>query len=534
MADRQLESQGGRGNERSRKRLPPGIREATDVTNGDSGASNGGQWKRRRRVDGSPQGGEPRQQRWLVWLLLGVVLPALGGGFLWAAAGYFRCESDAFRRALADHLSQRFGFKVHVSPIEVQGLNLTARTLSLSRGAGVVRYVEFRDLQATVAPKSFFGGDWEILQLRVDQADVHFASADPATGGEKNIEGGGEGEVKGVGLGFGLDANPGNGLLEAFQVRSLNLFWNEVDGKDSWVRRCRLTSANFSKDGKVRISGGAASAWGSPTLAVDFAELQFKDREAQIVRARLREDGDAAGGAGVVEMSGSADWGDDESIAMEIAVRRFNIDHVVSDWWRGRLGGQLNADLIVDGPLRSGGGGVAKGEFTIAEGWVKRLPVLDAFAESLRDSRFRHIEIGEEFRGAVTLSRGGIAIDDLELESDGLIRATGSVGWRASGVLSGELEIGVPVTLLERDGLGRPPFFSEPEKGYCRARLVASGWLDVPRENLSEVILAQMSTQGGEPPVVKYEAPDGGEAVPPAKANSEKERIEKLFRSLLE
>ncbi len=369
MTERELESREDRGRQGlgNGHGRPP--REGAGAEQGGSiPGPAGGAWKRKRRGGRATEGSEARQKR-LVWLVLGVVLPIGGGVFLWAAAGYFRCESDAFRRALAEHLSRESGMKVHVGPIEVQGLNLNAPNLSLSNGKGVLRYVEGRNLRATVAPESFFGGDWKVLELRIDQVDLHFASGDKEIESAAIVPVEGDGGKAGA-IGFGLSADPGRWLMEGIQVRSLNLFWSEDDGMDSWVRGSRLTAANFSEDRKVRLSGGAAAAWGYSPAQVDFAELEIGRTEAQIVRARLREDSNESGGAGIVELSGSAGWVDAERLAMDIAIRDFNLEPILAEAWKRRLGGRISADLTLDGGLRAGGGGIASGAFSITGGWV--------------------------------------------------------------------------------------------------------------------------------------------------------------------
>ncbi len=167
------------------------------------------------------------------------------------------------------------------------------------------------------------------------------------------------------------------------------------------------------------------------------------------------------------------------------------------------------------------------------------MPVLDALAEGSGESRYRHLRIGDDgFGGSVTLSRSGVTVDDLRVESGGIIKVAGSIGWHSGGDLAGELEVGIPAATLDRFRGGMPNFFGKAEDGFCKARLVVSGEVDAPREGLSEVLLAAAGS-GNAP-----ESPGGGllpagskkEKTGPSPLNGDSEmvRIEKLFRALLE
>ena len=538
MADREIESQGSHDTEAHRDASPrsPGSKPAEARARSSFHREEGGGACQRRRKSSQLKNVNEGRKRWLVVVGMGMVLPIVGGVLLWAVAGYFRCESDGFRRALAEHLSRESGFKVHVGPIEVRGLNLSAPNLSLSQGNGAVRYVEFRNLRATVAPKSFFGGDWRILDLRIDQAEVHFSSAD-----EESESVAAQRDTSRIGwraAGFGLNTNPGNWSVEAIQVHSLNLFWSESDGKDTWVRDCRLTAGNFSADRKVRLSGGAAAVWGYPPFRLDHAELQFREKDLEIVKAYLREDDSARpGGSGTVEMSGFAGWTGEQGVALAMQIQEFSLEGLASGRWKKRIEGRISAKLGFDGRLSAGGGGLTRGSFQISEGRIKGLPLLDALAEVLRDSRYRHLALGDKFGGTVSLSRGGVSLKDLEIENAGLMKISGALGWRAAGAVSGELEVGLPAATLDQFPGGKPRFFGTAEEGYCMARLVASGELASPRESLTEALLAAgVSAEGLESPVNKSAkvGSDLKSDLLELKGESEKARAEELFRGLLE
>lgn len=216
-----------------------------------------------------------------------------------------------------------------------------------------------------------------------------------------------------------------------------------------------------------------------PELRLDRAQLRYQDGRVFLTQATV-----AAWEAGRIE--GSGEW--------EMASKRFSIEgsasgirceNLLNTDWSKRLTGDVSSNFSMD---NSSGAPAAAGKLVIRNGTLTALPVLDSLAAYADTRRFRVLTLSEA-RTGWHWKKGELALTDLVLSSEGLVRLEGSIVIRGKA-LDGVFRLGLaPGTLSSIPGAETDVFLPGPN-GLLWAPLRITGTVDDPKEDLTDRLVA--------------------------------------------
>lgn len=93
----------------------------------------------------------------------------------------------------------------------------------------------------------------------------------------------------------------------------------------------------------------------------------------------------------------------------------------------------------------------------------------------------------------------GVSLDHLHLISSRLINLQGNISVSREGQLSGELLVGIPARLFNKNRPA-PAIFSTPHNGYISTKVTLSGSIHNPHDDLNERLRASNLDKQSLPP----------------------------------
>lgn len=160
--------------------------------------------------------------------------------------------------------------------------------------------------------------------------------------------------------------------------------------------------------------------------------------------------------------------------------------------------GQFHSeDLNFDTYLFTG-----RAEFTGIE--LGRLPLFQLLANQTGEDGFRAMSDAKA-TAEIEWEPGLLILKQLKFEEPGLLRLNGNLEAMETG-LRGNLELALPAVIAGRFPGGKPSGFSYPAGGWSRAMVTVTGRPHQWNEDLTERLLAQVSTDLAISPLVLSEA----------------------------
>jgi hypothetical protein len=162
----------------------------------------------------------------------------------------------------------------------------------------------------------------------------------------------------------------------------------------------------------------------------------------------------------------------------------------------GRQSFQLDGKFSGEAKISSSPGrepGI-EGSFLLREGQLTKVPVLSLLGRFTGASRFDPLPLSE-LSGSFKKQPDGILVEELILESRGLLRVEGTVHIENNQTITGDLQVGVtPATLQWLPG-SRERVFQQSRDGYLWTPVQVSGPADNPSEDLSARLLRAMGEE---------------------------------------
>lgn len=420
--------------------------------------------------------GNSGKSRWAArWIGCGIALVLLG---CIVAYGLLRryLHSDTFRKFLSAEVSEKAGIVGEFAPFEWDGLAVETESFAAA-GDGLVTAVRASGLRTEVGLGGVSRGVWEIRGSSVRSLEI-------AMDAEKVTDLGVKEAVKRT---VKKDSKrpawlPSGAELEGVEIRDLSL---DVSLKDGALTADGLhvdvDQAGARGAYRAEISGGI--------LRVPFAAVPDLRMERALVRyqsGRVFMTGVRVGAweNGRIEATGELDV-PSKTFNLEGDVTGIRCEDVLSEDWAKRLAGDAVASFAID---NSGGEVAASGDFTIRNGTLTALPMLDALAAYADTRRFRLLTLSDA-RTRWQWKKGELVLTDLVLASEGLVRLEGNIVIRGREI-DGVFRLGIaPGTLATLPG-AETDVFLEGERGLRWAPLRVTGTLDHPEEDLTERLIA--------------------------------------------
>ncbi len=251
----------------------------------------------------------------------------------------------------------------------------------------------------------------------------------------------------------------GKNLASPFQLDSLKVE-AKPDGK-AWM---------------VEGSGGTLQFEKRPKISVNDLAVRYVDNTYFITRSAFAMDG-----GGTATINGQLGGNSRTKTDLNVKTENLPAAAVIPKNWRARVHGQLSADLHV---VSENGASVVTGPVTLTNGELEALPILDQVAIFTRTQRFRQLHL-ETVHAEVEIRNGNVRVTNLDAESSGLVRMTGTFIIE-QGVMTGQFLVGVTPASLRWIPGSQTKIFTEERGGYLWTPMKVSGPLAHLTEDLSE------------------------------------------------
>lgn len=414
---------------------------------------------------------------WLGKAALGVIVcGVIGAGVLYSAVrGYL--HSDGFRRFLSEKVSAAAGVEGEFTPFRWDGLAVDTAAFEAASGGGVVKQMRLDGLHTEVGVGGLGRGVWEIQGSEVQRLEV---TLDTQHAGEMPVL-----PVRELISPQRPKANrwlPSKVEFQGLKVHEVVLKAQFHQGTAS-VEGMRMRVEPGGKKGAYRLEaadGVIRLPFAKvPELRLDHARLRYQDGQVFLSSAQANAWKD-----GRLEASGEWDRATGH-YALEGDISGVKCEEIFNEDWSKRFTGNVSSHVTMG---NHGGSAVARGNFTIHDGTLTALPVLDALAAYADTRRFRVLALSEA-RTDWRWKHGELFLSNLVLASEGLVRLEGGIFIRGQA-LDGSFRLGVaPGTLASIPG-AETHVFAPGERGLLWAPLRITGTLDDPKEDLTDRLVA--------------------------------------------
>ena len=385
-------------------------------------------------------------------------------------------HSDAFRNLVERQASRALRADCRLSP--VAWLDTTARAAEFraeGRPGGTFRNLDARDVRAVVALGGLWANTWQVPRVEVETLTLDLAPA----GNSRNA---GENEPAAVAdpparsPGFLARLLPKRVQIDEIAVRTASLKYSSP--AQTWVAEDVALNlyprADRSLD--IRARNGRVDIGRKPKFALDDLSARLAGGTVFLTHARAH----AIDGSTRVDLSGEAG----DQLRLRLNLTNLGAAELLSEDWRRRLQGRIQGEATIEGPANDPARIAADGHFTMTEGRLELLPVLDKIATHTHNDGFRSLAIN---RAETRFHRIGnrLEIRQFSLESSGVLRVQGQCDV-VDGRIDGLFEVGVaPGTLRWVPG-AESRVFARSENGFLWTTVRIVGPLDSPAEDLSD------------------------------------------------
>jgi len=427
------------------------------------------------------RGKAPSRGSW--WLrgtgaLLALALVAMAGGWLWLRSWL---HSEDFRRMLSAEAGKSLGVDARFGRFDWDGTRVTTERFE-AEGDGLVERIDAEGLQIDIGLGKVRQRVVELREAAIREIEVVLDLRGSA--GEARPE---------------AEAPPSDPLprreawYEGLLPNEVRLTGLEI-GNSSLVLRLDAGDASFSgtrwsvvpegRQGSYEVEAGGGTVrfpWEFvPELALRKGRLRYHDRSVFLTESRFD-----LYQRGHLELAGEASLAG-EGMAFDGELRDVRADEVLPEDWKQRVEGELESDFSL---VQRDGSLAVRGTLRLLNGVLTGLPVLDHLGAYGGNPRFRRLALSE---GSVDFhwEDGALALSDIRVGSEGLMRVEGQLRVDPEKNLDGRFRVGLtPGTLASIPG-AETKVFLPGERGLLWTPLRITGTVDDPEEDLSSRLIA--------------------------------------------
>lgn len=413
---------------------------------------------------------------WLGRAVVGVLIVCV----VFLGIGYMMLRrylhSDSFRKFLSAEVGDATGVTGEFAPFHWDGLAANTDSFE-AKGGGVVTRLRAEGLHTEVGFGGVSRGVWEIRGSSLQRLEVSVDATKTETQAATA-------EVKRESHDKVKKSNwlPGDAELQGLDVRDVTVNAQLEEGPAIAAgMNVHVEPAGTKNSYRAEIRGGTVRMPFKilPEIRLDRLRLRYQDGEVFLTDAEI-----LAWKNGRIE--GTGEWSmKSRQFTMEGTASGMTCDDIFSEDWAKRFTGDVSSTFSMD---NSTGTPAARGKLTIQGGVLTALPMLDALAAYADTRRFRVLNLNEahsEWRW----KKGELALTNLVLSSDGLVRLEGSISIRGRD-LDGMFRLGLAPGTLARIPGAETDVFIAGERGLLWAPLRITGTLDDPKEDLTDRLIA--------------------------------------------
>jgi len=440
--------------------------------------------KRKRRSHQPKKEREKRQQRFRIFqvvAMVGVIL--LAGLALLGAVVYL--NSSAYRAIVLERIRVWTGAEPVLTQFRVSPVGVAARSIELNWPASSrLESLKLDAVGADIRISSIFGGAWKGSEMSA--AGGRLVLRQPLPGAAP------------------APAAPRSGECPfqfRYRVPKLTVY---LGGAERPPARIHDTEASLvvqdaaTGTANLQLEGGLLSVDRLGEFRLAFASLQFEGNGVRVGTIRL-----AAGSAGKGEVeilnprqtALDLDGGDTRLTArvQDLPLAGL-LGPAFGTWLSAEVESPEGAD---DGALVFRSGPDAAISYRLpfiatasSESRAKGLPLLGVLARELNEPWYETPRFDAEAKGVLVREGGASGVGELRLESRGRLLVTGGAMVDAAGVLSGELQIGLPEAAMEVTSPAFRAVFKRREGGFSWATIRLSGSGQRPVDDLEDQLKA--------------------------------------------
>jgi hypothetical protein len=436
--------------------------------------------RKRKRRNSQPKKEEAHRNRRAIILQTSAVLAlliltglAVGGGIVFA-------NSVIFRDSLVSKIEAATGGSVELEVFRMNPTHANANKLSIEwpEGQPLSKLIAW-GLKSEISPASFLGRSF-VGDETIAHSGQLFLSAPGALAPT---------EAK------GSPAKPANISFTRYGISHLEIIFG--DSAEA-TNRLTGTEASFypttvSGWPQMRLSRGEMAIPGWPNLLLDRALFEFRDRDMEVLSMKLAHPQEQRG---MLELTGTIrPYQNEMPSNLKITVHSFPLSGLVGGELGSLVAGRVDSvpesqtDLL-SFSLGSGSDGNMTVAFRSALDSsieMKRFPFLFGLSQALRDQWFEQPVFSKEAAGTVRRAAGVVRLADLDLMTKGRMAVRGNIGMDRTGLLSGELDVGLTIAMIESSPTPRlNSLFGPPTDGFRWLKVSVSGSVDSPADNFQE------------------------------------------------
>lgn len=400
-------------------------------------------------------------------------------------------NSAPFRKGLVAKITENSGASVELEQYRMNPTHANAGRLILTWPEGNAMHdLTVRGIRASIHPASFLGKS--MVGEEVTGAEGTLTLQVPAPGSPARVAPADVVEMPSI-------------RFKRYTIPRLHVVAGGVPAQGFSLRG---TEAAFQlretgERPQLLLNRGDIVIHGWPKLRLDRSYIEFRDRELDVVSMRLLHESDSRG---LLELSGTvAPYDSGQPSTLDIRLQSYLLAGLAGEEFgrlfsgadnEDRLAGRVDSVPTADSNSLSffpGAVPEAKLAVTFRNSLTSRIELggfafLAGLARLLDDAWFAHPVFESDATGILRRENGGVAIEDLDLESKGRMFVRGRVAMASDRKLSGKLELGIAEGMIKAAANRRlDALFGPPKAGFRWITLNLGGSAAKPADDFMKL-----------------------------------------------
>jgi hypothetical protein len=388
-------------------------------------------------------------------------------------------ESLRFQDLLNRETSKGPKLTANYSPLfRIGQFGMYADSFSGTAGYKTIVSLEAHHITGTFNPLGFFLQRWEIDSGHIDYGTVMLQQSQPTPGAPK-----------------GVPWRPWWGYVWPYRVHLTNIKVDDANilmkmkEKDSGIYDTRLEMMANGRDFEYDAHDGQFKTPMTPPLNVIHAHILV--RKPRLYCSEFVLGDDPAHPEHYLSFEGDAGLQDDRSMKLKVDLAGLKVAPWLPEKVRAHVGGEMSGhfDYSSTGTgLETGNG---SGKFVIVNGLLHDLPQIKQYV-TLTESPDPGDMALKVCQADVSWKAGAMSAENIEAESEGVFRLTGTITIAADKSLSGQIELGLTDPYLKWLPTAKSAIFTRDEGPYHFTTIHFSGTAQKPVQDLSPRIASEV------------------------------------------
>ncbi len=421
----------------------------------------------------------------LRWVLIAVVVLMIlvAGGSL---TGYFMLKhylaGDDFRKSVEKEASKYLEIPVTFSPFQWTGFSVYSdqlQTVGTSRVA--LKTAQAGQIRADFVFRSLFKRVLRIEQIEVQTLSLEFQTPPPPEPTPS--------------IPSEPPPTPPPAWVKTFlpqeveigtvYLRSGNVTWPAGEKSIGQLSNLKLDASPDGrnlKNWKVQVDKGTLQLPSFPSLNLQKLKGRIQESDFFVTEAILNHQGE-----GIIAISGDIHIGEPAKSNLAFDIEQLPITPFLPEDWRAKLVGRLYGKLQMEQSEKTNGERLITGPIELKQSRLEALPALEKIAEYTKTQRWRRIDF-DHFKGQLRWTSDKTQVDQIEIESRGLVRVEGTYT-QIGNEVSSLLQVGSTPEILQNVPGLYEKLFTDLREPYAYTPVRLSGTTPNIKNDLTERLL---------------------------------------------